>query len=560
MKTKATFQKLTLFLFVTTLLSLSSKIMAQCNADFTYMIDNSDNGHVTFTNTSSSTGGVNYNWYFGDGGYSNATSPIHTYNTGTYTVEMHMYDSTGFCSDTTFYTISVINNMPVNCSASFQTIDSAGYTYFINQSTGTNLISTWYFGDGSVATGDDVIHQYQSSGPYNAWLYITDSSGWCSSNFSAYVTGGNSNPGMCQGTVNSYFTVSTDTSGYVNFYNNVTGSSPAYVWNFGDGTIGSDIGNTTHYYSSPGTYNVCLFVYETNGTYDSCEYCSSVTITAGSPQSCFAYFTISQSVVNENECSMNNYSSGNSLNYSWDFGDGETSGSANPFHIYPTVGTFNTCLTVTSSIDSTCSNTYCHAITFGNPAPNCDASFMLIQDSTDLLNYYIYNNSINLSNTATFSWDFGDGTSSTLQYPTHTYSVSGAYEICLTISDSDSLNNCTNTYCDTLGAGRASGPMNLTVVNQSPTGISGLIISSSLSNYPNPFNGSTTISYSISSDATIQLNIVDLLGNRIAVIENNRKQQGNYTVLWNSGNVAEGMYLLQMKVDNQTSTRKIIIK
>jgi hypothetical protein len=69
-----------------------------------------------------------------------------------------------------------------------------------------------------------------------------------------------------------------------------------------------------------------------------------------------------------------------------------------------------------------------------------------------------------------------------------------------------------------------------------------------VSNYPNPFNPSTTISYQIPEDASIQLEIYDMMGKRIAVLVSDNKAAGYYSVVWSGKNesgsgVASGMYL-----------------
>jgi PKD repeat protein len=468
---KSNMQKLTLALFIVMLMGLGLKANAQCAANFTHSVSPANDGIVSFTNTSSSGSSVFYSWSFGDGGYSSTASPTYTYMvSGTYTACLSIYDTLSSCSDSICYTISVTNT--AGCSASFIPYDSAGYGYFYNTSGGSGLTSTWTFGDGTSGTSTgDITHLYASPGMYYVCLTVSNFLG-CSSTYCDSLRINGASSGMCLGSVDATFSAA-DSSGTAYFYNNPTGTGPVYFWDFGDGTTSSVVGTTSHFYSSPGTYPVCLTVYETGGTYDSCQYCSYVTIGGG--------------------------------------------GTAGP----------------------------------------CDATFTIVQDSTNLFNYYVYNNSVG-SSTSTYFWDFGDGTSSTLQYPSHTYLSSGPYYLCLTVADSTPVLNCTHTYCDSLGAGHASVPLTLTVVNTT-TGISESIVNTSLENYPNPFNGSTTISYSVSKDATVELNVFDLLGNKIAVIESNRRSAGTYTATWNAGNVSEGMYLLQMKVNEKVSTRKMVV-
>ena len=161
-------------------------------------------------------------------------------------------------------------------------------------------------------------------------------------------------------------------------------------------------------------------------------------------------------------------------------------------------------------------------------------------------------NGINFSNSSggspnSYLWDFGDSTNtSNLGNPNHVYADSGIYYACLTVVDQYG-NTC--TYCDSV-----------VVALQLVAGIKeSSKVNNLLENYPNPFNGSTTINYTISKDATVELIIVDLMGNKVAVVENGNKSAGKYSTVWNAENVLNGMYLLQLTVNNQISTKKIII-
>jgi hypothetical protein len=67
-------------------------------------------------------------------------------------------------------------------------------------------------------------------------------------------------------------------------------------------------------------------------------------------------------------------------------------------------------------------------------------------------------------------------------------------------------------------------------------------------NYPNPFNPSTTISFQLPEDASVQLEIYDMMGKRIAVLVSDNRSAGYYSVSWSGKNesgsgVASGMYL-----------------
>lgn len=344
-----------------------------------------------------------------------------------------------------------------------------------------------------------------------------------------------------------------DSVGYGYFVNTSSGSGLTCTWDFGDGTFGSGTGDITHLYSTTGTYYVCLTVTNFLATCTS-TYCDSIRISSSSSGSCNALFGSADSVT---FFQFYDASTGaGSLTYFWDFGDGTNSTTVgDETHVYASAGTYLVCLTV-SDTSGSCSDTYCNYVTvMGGTLPSCYAGFSIVQDSTNLFNYFIYNYSTS-SGTITYLWDFGDGSSSTLAYPSHTYATTSPVTICLTITDGAS---CTDTYCDSITPGMMmSSVFTINVLN--PMGVSeNENTITSLENYPNPFSDNTTINYAINKEATVSISVVDLLGNTIAEIVNENKASGEYSITWNSQTVSDGMYLLQLKVNNDIKTKKIIV-
>lgn len=94
---------------------------------------------------------------------------------------------------------------------------------------------------------------------------------------------------------------------------------------------------------------------------------------------------------------------------------------------------------------------YAYGSIFGGTNNYCNASFVKYGDSTKSFYMNVYNNSTGKR----YHWDFGDGDTSNFQYPMHTYSGLGPYNLCLTVYDT----NCSSTYCDSVGF-NSSGIMN----------------------------------------------------------------------------------------------------
>ena len=78
-------------------------------------------------------------------------------------------------------------------------------------------------------------------------------------------------------------------------------------------------------------------------------------------------------------------------------------------------------------------------------------------------------------------------------------------------------------------------------------------------NFPNPYNGITTINYSVSEEAHITIKIFDVLGNEVSVLVNGIKQPGEYKVLYSANDLAAGFYFCQMRAGNFIQTRKMIL-
>ena len=82
-------------------------------------------------------------------------------------------------------------------------------------------------------------------------------------------------------------------------------------------------------------------------------------------------------------------------------------------------------------------------------------------------------------------------------------------------------------------------------------------------NYPNPFNPSTKIRYSISSGTSttnfVQLKIYDILGRQVASLVNETKAPGNYEVTFDARNLSSGVYFYMLKAGNFVQTKKMIL-
>ncbi len=78
-------------------------------------------------------------------------------------------------------------------------------------------------------------------------------------------------------------------------------------------------------------------------------------------------------------------------------------------------------------------------------------------------------------------------------------------------------------------------------------------------NYPNPFNPTTKIYYSTPKEAFININLYDVLGNKIANLVHSVKPKGRHEVIFDANIVSSGIYYYRMQADNYVDIKKMII-
>lgn len=248
----------------------------------------------------------------------------------------------------------------------------------------------------------------------------------------------------------------------------------------------------------------------------------------------------------------------------WDFGDGTTSTSQNPSHTYAHDGTYLVCLTIHDNHG--CSNQSCHHITVNAIATPCHAAFTFHPSSaSNLINFT--NTSTGTTVHTTYSWTFGDGTTSTDENPHHTYTHSGHYTVCLYITDLTT--GCSSHVCHSVNYHHSTGHHHHnhhhhalvahSARTQSSTDDVTIDNNEYIVNYPNPFVSSTTIQYELTNDADVKIEIYDMLGNRISQIVNEQESEGLHTQTMNADNLNSGFYLIKMNVGADSFMKKIAV-
>jgi hypothetical protein len=78
-------------------------------------------------------------------------------------------------------------------------------------------------------------------------------------------------------------------------------------------------------------------------------------------------------------------------------------------------------------------------------------------------------------------------------------------------------------------------------------------------NYPNPFNATTTIEYDLIKDSPVSIDIYDILGQKMETLVNDRQSAGHHQISWNASDAASGIYFYKIQAGDFTSAKKMLL-
>ncbi|MFL5754647.1 MAG: PKD domain-containing protein [Bacteroidia bacterium] len=283
----------------------------------------------------------------------------------------------------------------------------------------------WNFGDGSSSPQLNPQHTFNTSGTYTV-------------TYSAMVGGSPVNQSLV---VNVYgkphpnFSAPLPRNGCaplsVTFNDNSIGGGgtaiTSWQWAFGDGGINNSSGNPTYSYTQSGQFNVSVKVTDANGCDSSMVITNYITVSTKpiiilSPnpmQACLPPLTVNFG----SSLAFSGSPIGPALTYSWNLGNGNTSTQLiPPAQTYTTSGVFPVTFIVTDN--NNCSDSVKKNITIQNPF-----SSFSVNDTVCKTTSFTSNS----TGGSVYNWNFGDGQSSGLQNPTHTYANTGNYNVTLTV-------------------------------------------------------------------------------------------------------------------------------
>ena len=384
-------------------------------------------GFTTNLSGSATGGNGNYNYTWNPGGVN--FQQLSNVGAGIY----YLTVSSSGCSNVDTVQITPGIGVPVS-NFSFTNNCSGDPIQFsdISNVTGSTLSAwSWDFGDGNMDSSQSPAHQFINNGTYNVTLTVSTPSN-CTASITQQITINTniptvqfSSPNVCDGITMTF----TDQSTGAPFSN--------WSWDFNDPVSSSDtsnLQNPSHTFSAPGTFLVSLTVTNADGCHNQIQ--QNVTVNP----------IPVASIINPNPACGSNLilfsdasavQSGFITNWSWNFGNGQTSMSQNPVVNYSSAGNFNINLQVTS--DRGCMDTaysiqtiWAHPVASftntgeceGNPISFVNASF--ISDGSPL----------------NYNWNLGDSFTTSGTSFIHQYATYGTYLASLVVL---SINGCVDS-------------------------------------------------------------------------------------------------------------------
>lgn len=387
-----------------------------------------------------STGVVEFwDWSFpgGDPSFSNDQFPFTEYNLpGVYDVSLTVENNVGSDTHTEIGAVTVLG-LP---TPGFTFTNTSGLTYqFTNTSSSDVEDFAWDFDDGTFSQEENPLHTFPGAGTYQVELEVFNQ---CGSDVISQTI-------VVEALLVADFT-SDVTSGCadltVQFTDLSDGDPNAWSWEFPGGLPAtSSDPNPQVVYANPGVYDVTLTV-EAGGLFETITFPDYITV-QGLPT---ASFTATLAPGEATPVIVNN--STNATSYSWNFGNGETSGLENPSVTYTEPGTYIITLIATNACGSV-ETTQTVEVIFVVDASIASTGTMgcapwsvdfTAQPQEDGLMY---------------EWEFPGGApaTSTAPNPTVNYLAAGVYDVILTITNAAGSSSVTETGYIVVNEGPTAG-------------------------------------------------------------------------------------------------------
>ncbi len=381
---------------------------------------------------------LTYTWAYGDGTSGTGASASHAYaDDGAYNWTLTVNDGDGG-SVTSSGTLTVANVLPTIWSSSMGSGgEGSAIAYSVSATdpgTADVLTYSWNWGDGSSNTtsGSSTTHTYADNGTYTVTVTVSDDTGSVSASGTSVIT--NVNPVIGPSTwpttgsegVSASFVASATDAGVLD--------TLTYLWSWGDGTS-SNTAAASHTWADNGNYTVTLTVTDKDGG----SVTSSQTMTISNVAPAITSLTATTPLVEGTAGTFSGAATdvpSDSISYTWNYGDGTSGTGASTTHAYADNGTYTVTLTATDNGGASSSSSTTVTVTNADPvigagvsppSGNEGVSVTFVGSATDP----------GAADTLTYTWNWGDGSSSTGAVSSHAYGDDGVYAVTLTVTDDD---------------------------------------------------------------------------------------------------------------------------
>jgi PKD repeat protein len=370
-----------------------------------------------------STGAVSsWSWSFGDGAVSNERDPQHTYAApGAYTVALTAAGPYGSALETRSGWIVVTSPVPAADLGATPLSGTAPLTVHFNDLSSGHVTShLWSFGDGASSSASSPTHVYEEPGTYTVALSVAGPDGSDTATRTALIVVAEPPPfAEFQASSTIGFAPLT-----IEFTDQSSGLVSARLWSFGDGASSSDEA-PAHTYTEPGLYSVELLVQGPTGVGSELK---SDLIRVDDPTPVAAFGAPLTSGVAPLAVQFSDVSSGLVSAWSWDFGDGTSGVGREPEHVYSAPGTYTVTLTAAGPFGSDVeSKSAFVTVQWPAPVPEFTAGPV-----TGFAPLPVAFTDLSSGNVTSWSWNFGDGTTSRARFPVKVYTRTGAFTVTLT--------------------------------------------------------------------------------------------------------------------------------
>ncbi|MCK4970471.1 MAG: PKD domain-containing protein, partial [Thermoplasmata archaeon] len=378
------------------------------------------------------------------------------YQDGEYTVALRVTDDDG-ASVIVTREITILNSAPEASIDRMDPFDEGESVIFTGTFNDTGRFDTdtfqWDFGDGTTSTDRSPTHSYLDDGYFTVTFNVTDDAGDFGTNtrdFLVLNVAPNATVAATPDHIKENMTVYFQAEG--RDPSPLDAANLSYTWNFGDGES-SNREEVFHLYVDDGCFTVTLTVQDDDGGIALYTLHVLVDNVAPSLEAGADREYIREGEVVNFTALIDDPGPLDTHTALWDFDDGTTSDQLAVTHRFLDDGNYIVVLTVTDNSGGTNTTTFRVAVSNVRPILTATANITEIDEGSEVAFTAEWTDPGELDE-HTISWDFGDGTESSVQNPIHQFMQDGTYTVLVTVADDD--------------GGQASKPFVIEVNNVAP--------------------------------------------------------------------------------------------